>query len=116
MNRRPIANAKSGARKGRKTAGAIVVAAGAGGPEPDGRIVGRIVCPPPPPFVGLGVGGPPFVGVGPGVGHGSTTTPVGSGVGGPPPGSHGTTAEQTSVGANLPPQVRPKGTRKPSKK
>ena len=37
--------------------------------------------------------------------------------GGPPPGSHvGGTAEQTSVGANLPPQLRPKGTRKPSKK
>ena len=40
----------------------------------------------------------------------------GSGVGGPWPGSQGTTAVHTSVGANLPPQVRPNGTRKPSRK
>ena len=49
---------------------------------------------------------------------GVPTPSDGSGVGGPPPGSSqiGGWNLQTSVGANRPPQVRPNGTRKPSKK
>ena len=103
-------NVTSGTRNGKNAAGAI-----AGGPAAlarvtVGRIVGRVVCPLPG-LVGVGPGGP---NEGSGVMHGTMID--GSGVGGPWPGSQGTTAVHTSVGANLPPQVRPNGTRKPSRK
>jgi hypothetical protein len=77
----------------------------------EGSVVGAGVLPLP----GLVGVGPALVGSGFGVTHGMMIE--GSGVGGPPPGSQiGGWAEHTSVGANLPPQVRPKGTRDPSKK
>jgi len=70
--------------------------------------------------VSVGLGPPGFVGSAEGGGGGVThgTTFDGSGVGGPPPGSSQTGGwnSHTWLGGNRPPQVRPKGTRKPSKK